>query len=123
MESPVFVDDENIPLVTHHGKNVDYDNYNTPKASRLDETTFTTRSSKDKLSTLWLRQKVEQDKLPALYRHLSVTGHPDLADICPFGLNKTKRQEMLIYFFDGKNWQSLTTKRTGELFSSIYTEE
>ena len=52
MESPVFVDDENIPLVTHHGKNVDYDNYNTPKASRLDETTFTTPSSKDKLSTL-----------------------------------------------------------------------
>ena len=120
MESPIFVDDENIPVVTHHDKNVDYDDYNTPKTSRLDETTFTTPSSKEKLSTLWLRQKVEQDKLPALYRHLSVTDDPDLADICRFRLNKIKRQEMLIYFFDGKNWQSLTSKHTGELFSTIY---
>ena len=52
MESPIFVDDENIPVVTRHGKNVDYDDYNTPKTRRLDETTFTTPNSKEKLSTL-----------------------------------------------------------------------
>ena len=32
-------------------------------------------------STLGLRQKVKRDKLAALYRHLNVTGDPDLADI------------------------------------------
>lgn len=33
MENPIFVDDENIPLITHHdhdnNHNIDYDVYNT----------------------------------------------------------------------------------------------
>lgn len=33
MENPIFVDDENIPLITHHDNdndhNIDYDEYNT----------------------------------------------------------------------------------------------
>ena len=54
----------------------DYSNYNTPNNSKIDETTFTLPGpiEKQATSTLWLRQKVKQDKLAALYRHLNVTG-------------------------------------------------
>ena len=38
MEDPVFVNDENIPLVTHYNKNCesnnDYDDHNAPNNSR-----------------------------------------------------------------------------------------
>ena len=40
MENPIFADDENIPLVTHD--DVDYNDYNTPNTSRVDEATCTT---------------------------------------------------------------------------------
>ena len=39
-------------------------------------------------STLQLRQEVKRDKITALYRHLNVTGDPDLADIDPFMIKK-----------------------------------
>ena len=38
MEYPIFADDENIPLVTHHNEDIDYDNYNTRNTIRVDET-------------------------------------------------------------------------------------
>lgn len=46
----------------------DYDDYNTPNLSRVDETTLTTlgTTEKETTSTLRLRQKVERDKLTAL---------------------------------------------------------
>ena len=55
MDNPRFVDDENIPLV--HDEDIDYDDYNTPNTSRVDETSFTTTPSTTK--TLRLRQKVK----------------------------------------------------------------
>ena len=39
MDNPVFVDEEDIPMV--HQDEDDYDNYNTPNTSRMDETSFT----------------------------------------------------------------------------------
>ena len=46
----IFADNENIPLITYHDKNRDnnYDDYNTPDTSKMDETTFTMPSSSDK---------------------------------------------------------------------------
>ena len=37
MDNPRFVDEETIPLA----QDEDYDDYNTPDTSRLDETSFT----------------------------------------------------------------------------------
>ena len=52
MENPIFA--ENIPLATQHDKDCDkdndYDDYNTPNISRVDETTFTMSGSIDKQS-------------------------------------------------------------------------
>ena len=38
MEYPIFAADENIPLVTHHDEDIDYDDYNTRNTIRVDET-------------------------------------------------------------------------------------
>ena len=65
MDNPIFVNDENIPLVTNHDENHGddnvYDDYNTPNTSRVDKTTFTMLGSTNKqaASTLRLRQKVK----------------------------------------------------------------
>ena len=75
MDNPRLVDDENIPLV--QDEDIDYDDCNTPDMSILQETTFTDPDTTETTSTLRLRQKVKQDKLAALYRHLNVTGDPD----------------------------------------------
>ena len=80
MENPIFVDDENIPLVIHHDKNCesdhddDYKNYNTPNTSKVNMKTFMTPrpTNKQATSTLWLGKKVKQNNLAALYRHLKV---------------------------------------------------
>ena len=39
MDNLVFVDEGDIPMV--HQDEDDYDNYNTPNTSRMDETSFT----------------------------------------------------------------------------------
>ena len=46
MNNPAFVDEE-IPLVDE-----DYDDYNTPNTSRVDETSFTEPSTTEATSTL-----------------------------------------------------------------------
>ena len=61
METPVFVDKENILLV----QDEDYDDYRTPDTSRVDETSFTVPDTTEATSTLRLRQKVKRDKLTA----------------------------------------------------------
>ena len=75
MDNHRLVDDENIPLV--QDEDIDYDDCNTPDMSILQETTFTDPDTTETTSTLRLRQKVKQDKLAALHRHLNVTGDPD----------------------------------------------
>ena len=77
MDNPRFVDEETIPVVQVE----DYDDYNTPDMSRVNDTSFTETDTNETTSTLQLRQKVKQDKITALYKHLNVTGDPDLADI------------------------------------------
>ena len=52
MDHPRFVDEETIPLVDE-----DYDNYGTPKTSRVDETSFTEADTTEATSTLRLKQK------------------------------------------------------------------
>ena len=60
MDNLAFVDEENIPMV--HDEE-DYDErYDTPNASRVDETSFI-EDTTELTSTLRLRQKVKQDKL------------------------------------------------------------
>ena len=49
MDNPIFVDDEDIPMV--HEDN-DYDDYNTPNTSRVDETSFTVPDATEATSTL-----------------------------------------------------------------------
>ena len=71
MNYPIFVTDENIPLVNHHDKDRNderndhhddhYDNYNTQNTSGVEKTTLTIPSStvKETTSTLQLRQKAK----------------------------------------------------------------
>ena len=61
MDSPRFIDEETIPLT----QNEDYDDYNTPNRSRVDETSFTGPDATKTTSTLQLRQKVKRDKITA----------------------------------------------------------
>ena len=77
MDNPIFVDEENIPLI----QDEDYDNYGIPNTSRVDdETSFTEPDTTEATSTLRLRQKVKRDKITELCRHLNMTGDPGLAD-------------------------------------------
>ena len=59
MNNTVFVDEEDTPIVHEDD---DYDNYNTPNASRMDETLFTVTDTTEATSTLQLRRKVKRDK-------------------------------------------------------------
>ena len=94
MDNPIFVDKETIPQV----QDEDYDVYNTPNASRVDETSFTEPYTTEATSTLQLRQKVKRDKITALYRHLNVTGDPGLSDLDRFMIKKIQKQETLTFF-------------------------
>ena len=68
-------------------------------------------------STLRLRQKVERDKLTALYRHLNERGNPDLIDLNRFRLTKDSKKGFTIFeFYNGGRWIPLT-KQTGELLA------
>ena len=51
-----------IPLV----QDEDYDDYNTPNTSTVDETSFTGPDTTEATSTLQLRQKVKPYKITAL---------------------------------------------------------
>ena len=86
MDNPRFGDKETILLV----QDEDYDDYNTPDTSRVQEISFTESDSTEATSNLQLRQKVKRDKVTALYRHLNVTGDPGLADIDRFIIKKLK---------------------------------
>ena len=48
MDNPIFVDEETIPMV-HQDE--DYDDYNTPNTSRIDETSFTEPDTTEATST------------------------------------------------------------------------
>ena len=114
MDNPVFVNEEDIPAV--HQDDDDYDDYNTPNTSRMDETSFIEPDTTEATSTLRLRQKVKRDKLSALYRHLNVTGDIDLIDLDRFRLTKDQKKGVTIFeFYDGDRWVSLT-KKNGRFF-------
>ena len=50
MDNPRFVDEETIPLV----QDEDYDDYNTPNTSRIDETSFMEPTTTEAASTFLL---------------------------------------------------------------------
>ena len=83
MDNPTFVGEDDMPMVHQDD---DYDDYNTPNTSRVDETSFTVPDITETTSTLLLRQKVKRDKINALYRHVNVTGDIDLIDLDWFRL-------------------------------------
>ena len=49
IDNPIFADEETIPMV-HQDE--DYDDYNTPNTSRIDETSFTEPDTIEATSTL-----------------------------------------------------------------------
>ena len=90
MDNPTFIGEENIPMI--HQDEEDYDDYNTPDTNRIDETSFTVLDTTEVTLTLRLREKVKRDKLIALYRHLGVTGNPDLIDLDRFRLRTDSKK-------------------------------
>ena len=112
MDYPRFVDEKTIPLV----QDEDYDNYGTPNTSRVDKTSFTEPDTTEATSTLLLKQKVKQDKLAALYRHLNVTGNIDLINLDRFRITTdTKKGSKIFEFYNSDRWVPLT-KQTGAFF-------
>ena len=116
MDNPVFVNEEDIPMVHQDEEDDDYNNCNPPNASKIDETSFTVPDATEATSTLRLIRKLKRDKIVSLYRYLNVTGDPGLADLDQFRIRKNlKTSNIELFFLDGdKHWQSLTNKRTGE---------
>ena len=113
IDNPRFVDGETIPLV----QDEDYDNYGTSNTSRVDETSFTERDTTEATSTLRLEQRVKQDKLTTLYRHLNVTGNLDLINLDRFKLTTDPKKGVTIFeFYNANRWVPLT-KQAGEFFA------
>ena len=106
-----FVDEENITLI----QDEDYDNYGILNTSRVDETSFIAPDTTEAASTLRLREKVKQDMLAALYRHLKVTGNIDLIN-----LNQFKAR--IFEFNNYDRWVTLT-KQTGGFFTPNYLRD
>ena len=116
MDNPVFVNEEDIPMV--HEDEEDYDDYNTPDTSRVDETSFTVPDAAEATSTLRLSQKVKRDKINALYRHLNVTGNPDLINLYRFILTKDPKKGVTASdFYNGNGRWVPLTKQTGEFLA------
>ena len=93
MDNTRIVDEESTPLV--EDKDRDYDDYNTPNTSRVDEISFTEPDPTKATSTLQLRQKVKRDKITAM----NLTGDPGLADMDQFMIKKKKKQATLTCSF------------------------
>ena len=89
MDNPAFVNEEDIPMAHQDD---DYDDYNTPNSSRVDDTLVTVPDTTEATSTLQLRQKVKRDKITALYRHLNVTGDIDLIGLDRFRLTTVQNK-------------------------------
>ena len=99
MDSSAFVNDEDIPVVNQYE---DYDDYNKPNTSRIDETSFTVPDATEATSTLQLRQKVKRDMLTALDRNLNVTDNLDLIDLDRFRLTTDQKKRVTISeFYNG----------------------
>ena len=112
MDNPRFVDEEDIPLIDD-----DYDDYNTPNTSRVDETSLKAPATTEATSTIRLKQKVKRDKLTTLYRHLNVTVNQDLIDFDLFKLaTDHKKGVTILEFYNGDRWVPLT-KQTREFFA------
>ena len=103
-----------------HQDDEDYDEqYDTPNASGIDETSFTVPDTTEVTSTLRLRQKVKRDKINALYRQLDVTGNPDLIDLDRFRLTTdSKKGAMIFGFYKSNNRVVPLTKQTGEFLAA-----
>ena len=100
MDNPVFVNEEDIPMV--HQDEEDYDDYRTPNTSRMDETSFTASDTTEATSNLRLRQKLKRDKIVLLYRYLDMIGDPGLADLDRFTIRKNlKTGNIELLFLDG----------------------
>ena len=57
MDNPAFIDDKNIPLV--QDEDIDYDDYNTPNTSKVDEPSFTNPGATERTSTFSINTKLK----------------------------------------------------------------
>lgn len=57
MDNPAFIDDKNIPLVQE--EDIDYDDYNTPNTSKVDEPSFTNPGTTERTSTFSINTKLK----------------------------------------------------------------
>ena len=95
MDNPIFVSEEDIPML----QDEDYHDYRTPDTSRVEISFIEPTDAIEPTSTLRLRQKLKRDELVSLYRYLSVTVNPGLADLDKFMIKKIQKQVTLICFF------------------------
>ena len=96
MDNPTFADEGDISIIN---QDEDDDDYYKTLGTRRVETSFIEPETTETTSTLRLRQKVKRDKINTLYRHLNVTGNPDLTDLDRFRLTKDLRKGVTIFEF------------------------
>ena len=112
--------DEKDILFVHQDDDEDYDDYDyrTPDTSRVKTSFIEPTDATEATSMLRLRQKVKRDKLIALYRHLDVTGNPDLIDLDKFRLTTDPKKEATIFeFYNSDRWVPII-KQTGEFLAA-----
>ena len=88
MHNPTFADEGDISIIN---QDEDDDDYYKTLGTRRVETSFIEPETTETTSTLRLRQKVKRDKINAFYRHLNVTGNPDLNDLDRFRFTKDEK--------------------------------
>ena len=88
MDNPVFVRDEDIPLIDDENYDDDDSRYDTPDSSRIEETSFTDQQPVVRLRQ---RQRLLLDYLEDLYRYLEVDpGNINLVNPDLFRVEKSK---------------------------------
>ena len=114
-----FPDEDNAPLLHTDPDDDGYDDYKTQNTSRTYETSFIVPGSTEEetTSTLRLKQKLKQDKLAALCRHLNVTSNVDLFNLDRFRVAADPKKGATVFeFYNGDKWVTLT-KQTGEFLA------
>ena len=119
MDNITFVDEEDIPMIHQDEEDDDYGNYRTPETSRIETSFIEPTDATEVTSTPRLRQKLKQDKINALYRHLNVTADIDLINLYRSRLTKDQKKGVTIFEFNDCNdrWVSLT-KQAAELLAA-----
>ena len=114
MENPLFVDDEDIPLLERQ----DDDDIPYTPTGEVGETSFSTPSVLEETpgsKVTLLSNELKRQKIQALHDFLGVGGNVNLAELDRFRLNRNENTgNPELKFWNDQDWVLLTNKYTGK---------